>query len=138
MNSKVLSCIKHQKVNTSTSLKQSHKSKPHLFAHVMGNRYSKLIQIYKTTKLIITWYTCVILFTDSSVYEPSLFCKLSYNTSTKVLENTYWHVSVRANTKVKTRPQTKKTKFRIYFSTSLPWKEVVILTDVYAASQKKQ
>lgn len=123
MNSKVLSCIKHQKVNTSTSLKQSHKSKPHLFAHVMGNRYSKLIQIYKTTKLIITWYTCVILFTDSSVDEPSLFCKLSYNTSTKILENTYWHVSVRANTKVKTRPQTKKPSLEYTFLPPSPGKK---------------
>ena len=71
------SCIKHQKLNTSTSLKQSHKSKPHLFAHVMGNRYSKFIQIYKT-KVIITWYTCVILFTDSSVNEL-YFVNFSYN-----------------------------------------------------------
>lgn len=69
----------------------------------MGNRYSRCIQIYKT-KLIITWYT-VFLLTDSSVDELPSFCKLSYNL--KSLENTHWHVSVKANTKVKTRPQTQ-------------------------------
>lgn len=30
----------------------------------------------------------------------------------------------------------KKPKFRMYF-TSLPWKEVIILTNVYAVSHKK-
>ena len=46
----------------------------------MGNRYSKFIQIYKTTKLIIWYHLRVILLTDSSVDELPSFCKLSYNT----------------------------------------------------------
>lgn len=46
----------------------------------------------------------------------------------KNLENTYRHVLVRANTKVKTRPQTQKPSLEDT-STSLPYKEVIILTD---------
>lgn len=81
----------------------------------MGNRYSRCIQIYKT-KLIITWYT-VFLLTDSSVDELPSFCKLSYNL--KSLENTIGMFQLKPTQKLR-QDHKLKTKFRIYFSTSLP------------------
>lgn len=88
----------------------------------MGNRYSRFIQIYKTTELIITWYTCVLSGLHiSSLDEFPSFCKLSYNIFKQKFLKT--HIGMfQLEPKQKTRTQTQKPGFENTFLPPSPRK----------------
>lgn len=83
----------------------------------MGNRYSKFIQIYKTTNNHLVPLNSIILLTDLSVDEVPSFCKLSQILKQKFLKT---HIGMFQIGPTKVRTKTTNLKKSSLENTFLP------------------